>query len=112
VTQLLRWQTGHGPLVAEVDGRDAAYPSIRSSAGGVVRDAAGRFEDALEGVRAAAVTALETFRDDKLQPDEVGIEFGVKLNAEAGAVIAKTSLEGHLVVTLRWARDPAADPSG
>ena len=32
------------------------------------------------------------------------IEFGVKLNAAAGAVIAKTSAEGHLTVKLTWSR--------
>jgi len=31
-------------------------------------------------------------------------EFGVKFNATAGAVIAKTSAEGHLTVTLTWSR--------
>jgi Trypsin-co-occurring domain 1 len=108
VTELLRWQTDQGPVVVEVDDEDAGYQSIRRSPDQVVHDTAGKFEDALAGVRAAAVTALQTFRDDTLKPDEVDIEFGVKLNAEAGAVIAKTALEGHLVVKLRWAREPGA----
>jgi hypothetical protein len=108
VTELLRWQTDEGPVVVEVDDQDAGYESIRRSPDALVHDAAGKFEDALSGVRAAAVTTLRTFRDDVLKPDDVEIEFGVKLNAEAGAVIAKTSLEGHLVVKLRWAREPGA----
>ncbi|MFF9085266.1 CU044_2847 family protein [Streptomyces sp. NPDC014991] len=64
--------------------------------------AARTFEGALEGVRAAASAALRVFRDGSLRPDAVEIEFGVRLSAEAGAVIAKGSTEGHLVVKLSW----------
>ncbi|MEU0255449.1 CU044_2847 family protein [Streptomyces sp. NPDC006184] len=64
--------------------------------------AARTFEGALEGVRAAASAALRVFRDGSLRPDAVEIEFGVRLSAEAGAVIAKGTTEGHLVVKLSW----------
>lgn len=60
------------------------------------------FENSLEGVRAAAASALRVFRDGSLRPDTVELEFGVKLTAEAGAVIAKSAVEGHLVVKLSW----------
>ncbi|MCE0445187.1 hypothetical protein LT493_09090 [Streptomyces tricolor] len=65
--------------------------------------AARTFEGALDGVRAAATAALRVFRDGSLRPDAVEIEFGVRLSAEAGAVIAKGSAEGHLLVKLSWA---------
>jgi hypothetical protein len=39
------------------------------------------------------------------KPQEVEVEFGLKLDAEAGALIAKTRMEAHIVVTLKWARD-------
>ncbi|MFP3991181.1 CU044_2847 family protein [Streptomyces sp. E11-3] len=71
------------------------------------------FTDSLDGVRAAAESALRVFRDGSLNPDSVEIEFGVKLTAEAGALIAKSALEGHLVVKLAWAPGStrsAADP--
>ena len=34
--------------------------------------------------------------------DDLEVESGVRLNAEAGAVIAKTQAEGHLKVKLAW----------
>ncbi|MGW8060715.1 CU044_2847 family protein [Streptomyces ziwulingensis] len=64
------------------------------------------FEDSLDGVRAAAASALRVFRDGSLRPDSVELEFGVKLSAEAGAVIAKGAAEGHLVVRLTWSPEP------
>ncbi|MGW4562480.1 CU044_2847 family protein [Streptomyces sp. NPDC004561] len=68
------------------------------------------FEGALEGVRAAASAALRVFRDGSLRPDAVEIEFGVRMSAEAGAVIAKGSTEGHLVVKLSWSPEPPSAP--
>ncbi|MDQ1029514.1 hypothetical protein QF035_007096 [Streptomyces umbrinus] len=40
------------------------------------------------------------------------IEFGVKLTAEAGALIAKSAVEGHLVVKLSWSPDGSSGGSG
>jgi hypothetical protein len=106
VTELLRWQTDHGAVVVEVDERDAGFESIKRSPGQVINDVNQKFEDVLANVRDAAVPALKSFRDEALRPDEVEIEFGIKLNATAGAVIAKSSIEGHLVVKLKWTREP------
>ncbi len=36
------------------------------------------------------------------RPDELEITFGVKLDAQMGAVIARTGVEGQLEVKLTW----------
>jgi NTP-dependent ternary system trypsin peptidase co-occuring protein len=102
VNELVRWETADGAVVVEVDSREPGFQSIARSPGQVIHDVKGRFDDALANVRDAAVSALKTFRDEALDPDGVEIEFGVKFNAEAGAVIAKCSTEGHLLVKLTW----------
>lgn len=44
-----------------------------------------------------------------MAPDEVTVEFGIKLGAETGIVVAKGSTEVHFTVTLCWKRpDPPA----
>ncbi|MDP9794210.1 hypothetical protein J2S43_002722 [Catenuloplanes nepalensis] len=101
MTQLLRFPTADGQVVVEVSETEPGVrPAGRTS--GTVTDVGRRFEDALAEVRDAAASALDVFRDGRLNPDEVTITFGVRLNAEAGAVIAKTTVEGHLTVQLRW----------
>ncbi|MGW0843163.1 CU044_2847 family protein [Streptomyces sp. NPDC002787] len=70
------------------------------------------FERSLDGVRTAAESALRVFRDGSLKPDAVEIEFGVKLTAEAGALIAKSAVEGHLVVRLSWSPQSTEGSSG
>lgn len=104
MNELARWQTENGAVVVEIDSREPGFQSIKRSPGQVVIDVKGQFEDALENVRNAALSALKKFRDEVLDPDKVEIDFGVKFSAEAGAVIAKTSGEGHLIVRLTWSR--------
>ncbi|MEU8323776.1 CU044_2847 family protein [Nonomuraea sp. NPDC048881] len=103
MTELMKFETAEGgQVVVEVSEQE---PGVHRAArsGGVV-EVRRRFEEALTDVRDAALSALAVFRDGRLQPDEVEMEFGVRLNAEAGAVIAKTTVEGHLVVKLTWSR--------
>jgi len=68
----------------------------------VIAKAKKSFEEALEDVKEAATKTLAVLRDGKLGPDTVEIEFGVRFNCEAGAVIAKTGAEGHLLVKMAW----------
>ncbi|MDH6126779.1 CU044_2847 family protein [Kitasatospora sp. GP82] len=100
-------ETGVG--VEESYGMQPVGRSSTVVAAGVER-AAATFEQALAGVRIAAESALAAFRDGSLKPDAVEIAFGVKLSAEAGALIAKTATDAHLTVKLVWSpeRIPAA----
>jgi Trypsin-co-occurring domain 1 len=36
------------------------------------------------------------------RPDEVEVEFGLKLDAAGGALLARAGVEAHLTVTLKW----------
>jgi hypothetical protein len=98
---------GDDVVLVEVEA-DGPEISPVSRGGDVIRSAATSLDDALRQVRKAASTALANFREMDVRPDEVQVEFGVKLTAQAGAVIAKTGVEGHLKIKLTWTRDLAA----
>ncbi|GAA0624959.1 CU044_2847 family protein [Streptomyces crystallinus] len=99
---LMEFHTDEGAqVVVEVE-RHASGAKLVRRGDNSVSEAARTFDSALEGIRAAAESALHVFRDGRLQPDAVELEFGVKLTAEAGAVIARTAVEGHLMVKLSW----------
>ncbi|MFF3938147.1 CU044_2847 family protein [Streptomyces phaeofaciens] len=105
----MEFRTDDGAVVA-VEAVTEGRPGSRLVArGDGTVQAARTFEGALESVRTAAESALRVFRDGSLRPDGVEIEFGVKLSAETGAIIAKGTAEGHLVVRLTWS-PPAAAP--
>ncbi|MEU9304305.1 CU044_2847 family protein [Streptomyces sp. NPDC048269] len=105
--ELLEFKTDSGASVVVAVDEESRGARPVSRGDGVLRQAGQTFNGALESIHTAAESALRVFRDGQLKPDAVEIEFGVKLTAEAGAVIAKTSMEGHLVVKLSWT--PGAD---
>jgi hypothetical protein len=115
--RLVEFTTEDGAIVV-VETADGVGGSRLVSRGGEPADRiTGTFEAALDGVRSAAQSALRVFRDGALRPDSVELEFGVKLGAEAGAVIAKGTAEGQLVVRLSWSSqqgtpEPAAADAG
>ncbi|MFC9424184.1 CU044_2847 family protein [Streptomyces sp. NPDC056987] len=116
MTALMEFTTDSGATVTVEVAQDApgARPVSRANS---LTQAGRSFDAALQGIRAAAESALTVFRDGSLRPDGVELEFGVKMMAEAGAVIAKTATEGHLTVKLSWnpgaaaAGSPAPEPA-
>lgn len=101
---------GHEVLV-ETDDIGEGWMPVDRGDDGIVR-AAGRFTDHLDCIREAAAEALATFQK-RLNPDEIKLSFGIKITAEAGAVIARSALEGNLGLELVWRRTPAPEmPSG
>jgi hypothetical protein len=110
VTALIRFETGHGESLL-VEANDELLLGVdrvgRRDESGVI-EASARLQDAVAQVKPAIASVLSSLRD--LAPAEHGIEFGIKLTAEAGVVIAKTAVEGHFVVTMKWSK--SADSLG
>ena len=71
----------------------------------VVAKAVHTFETALEKVKPAASAIIAKLRDLSDPPDEIGVEFGLKLSAEAGAFVASAGAEANYKVTLNWKRE-------
>ena len=76
----------------------------------VVERAQTSFEDALDRARPMATTLVRKLRDigDSAvsPPDEVQVEFGIVLSANAGAVLAAASAGANYKVTMTWKQQP------
>lgn len=102
--RLLRFSLPDGDEVTvEVDDHDGAGVGRAGRGGTAVERATVTYGEAMAAVRRAADATLRQFRELASQPDTVELCFGVKLTAEAGAVIARTEAEAHLTVRLTWA---------
>ena len=66
----------------------------------------------LQGVAEAAEEIAESLRS-RLVPDEVGLEFGLKVSGGMNWFFAKAQGEGTIKVTLKWAgHSVSASPHG
>ena len=99
---------GSGHLLVEVDDP----PDIGNGpvSQGVVEKARQSLEAALNEVIPGVSALMGHLQDLASKPDEFGMEFGIKFTAEAGALIAKTALEGNIKVSLKWAAPEEIEP--
>jgi hypothetical protein len=91
-------------VVIEID--DGGNSGIVRSArpGEVIARTTMSFDAALERLQPMAQTLITRLRDLAERPDEIGIEFGLKMSMEAGLVVAHTSGEANFRVILQWKR--------
>jgi hypothetical protein len=88
---------------AEVPEEPGMAPAARGESG--VQRAQKTFEEALDRIRPAAQVLIQKLRALSDPPDQIQVEFGLSLNAQAGAFIAAASTEAHYKVTLTWRRE-------
>ena len=79
-------------------------PTVRGLDGSVVAERAQMsFEAAVSRIKPAVQEVIGQLRALKDEPDEVEIEFGLDLHAEAGAFVAQASADANFSVTLHLA---------
>jgi len=97
------------PIMVEVEDLELAGGSGTTRRGlspsRVVDRAQTSFEDALERAQPMASGLVSKLRSIADSPDEVQVEFGLSLNAQAGAVlVAGASAGANYKVTLKWTK--------
>jgi hypothetical protein len=68
------------------------------------------FETALAKLKPICSAIVKQAKELAEQPEEFSVEFGVKLSAEAGVIIASTAAEANLKVSVKWKKQE--DPDG
>ena len=102
MSDVVRFNLDEGSTVlVEVDEDAFGIERVSRGRDGVV-EAGQRLTEALGNVRDAAQASMNVLQT--LSPDGLELEFGVKFAGEAGAIIAKTSAEGHFTVKVSWTR--------
>ena len=93
------------PILVEVEDPELAGGTTRRglSTSSVVERAQTSFEDALEKAQPMASGLVSKLRSIADSPDEVQVEFGLSLSAQAGAIlVAGASAGANYKVTLKW----------
>ncbi|WP_028065045.1 CU044_2847 family protein [Solirubrobacter soli] len=87
-----------GDVLVEVD-KTAGLQRVARGDDGIYR-ATERVDAALAAVTPAARRVLDAVKE--IAPSSTEVEFGIKLTAEAGAILAKASGEAHFTVKMSW----------
>ncbi|MET7619119.1 CU044_2847 family protein [Streptomyces sp. NPDC005408] len=74
----------------------------------VARTTADTLQGALTRIRPAVDAVVGQLRNAAVPPHEVSVQFGIRITAEAGVVIAKAATEANFTVSATWQREPAA----
>ena len=97
------------PIVVEVEDIELAGGGGTTRRGlspsGVIDRAQTSFEDALEKAQPMASGLVSKLRSIADSPDEVQVEFGLSLSANAGAIlVAGASAGANYKVTIKWTK--------
>jgi hypothetical protein len=86
------------------------YGATRAVTDKVLESAHDYFSDGMLLARTCAASVVESLGQlgEKVRPQEFEVKLAIKLDAEAGAVLAKVGAEAQLEVTLKWTRSTKA----
>ena len=65
--------------------------------------------EAVGKVRPIAESIINNLSSVTTRPDEISVEFGLKLSSNAGAVLATVGMECNYVIKMTWKKDSMSD---
>ncbi|MFJ5064382.1 CU044_2847 family protein [Streptomyces nigra] len=98
---LLRVETT-APASAIPGSEDVYEPIRRPRPADDAAGAADTLRAAVDRVRPAVQDIVDSLRSMPRRPDRITLEFGVKVTAEAGVVVARSTAEAHFTVGVEW----------
>lgn len=104
MNKIIEFQTEFGTILIESEEKVQQMGTYRGSESPnkEIEKAKSKFEEAISTIKIVAESVVKKTKEVLDSPDEIEIKIGLKFTAEAGAIIAKTSAEGNLEVTLKW----------
>jgi hypothetical protein len=115
VSQIINFDLRDGGQIAvEAQGGGAPggpKPVMRGSITDRMHQSAGDFENAVSVIHPVAAALIAKLKNLGEGTEAVDLKFGIKFNAEAGVVIASTSTEASVEISIKWRR-PTASPGG
>ena len=100
-----------GNVFIEVEAPPAEGMLPASPLSDVPQKAQETFEAALDRVRTVAGVVLQKLKSIPEEPDEVEVEFGIKMDAAAGVILSSAGVEANFKIALTWKKaTPTTQP--
>jgi hypothetical protein len=94
-------------ILVEADDTIPAAGMTRVSTGGILTDQASKaFDTALVGIRPIVDSVTRQVVEAVTEAQEIEVELGFKLTADAGVILARAGAESHCRVSIKWVRKP------
>jgi hypothetical protein len=91
-----------GSVIVEVEDPEGEGV-VRVARGEIAAKASQTFEEAIDAVKPAILAIISKLKEMST-PGQIGVEFGIKLGAKAGAFFSSADAEANFKVTLTWKR--------
>jgi Trypsin-co-occurring domain 1 len=107
MSQLVKMDLADGTSVlVEVADEAPAEVTRGRRADELVTEAGGTLENALDQLGPVVKGVVARLREAADWPDEVTVEFSIKLSADANVIIARTAGEANFRISMSWSRGP------
>jgi hypothetical protein len=105
VTQLVRMDLAEGGSVLVEVAETQTGPVTRGGrAEDLITDAGATLDSALDQLGPVVSGVLTRLREAAEWPDDVTVEFSIKLSADANVIIARTAGEANFKISMHWSR--------
>ena len=95
-----------GSILIEAVGSNEQHGVVRANkTGDLIATSKVKFEEAISQIKPFVSPIIQNLQDLPKMPDEIKVEFGVKLSANAGAFIASASSEASIKINLQWKKN-------
>ncbi len=110
--KIVEFPTENGAsMLVEIEDSEKGGLVKASRSDAVIVKAQQSLEKSLEKVKPAAQFIILQLRKLHDAPSEIQVTFGLKLSADAGAVLASAGAEANYTVTLKWEKKNTAKTS-
>ena len=105
MSQLVRMDLADGgSVLVEVADTNSGPITRGGRAEELVTDAGATLDSALDQLGPVVKGVVGRLREAADWPDEVAVEFSIKLSADANVIIARTSGEANFKISMQWSR--------
>lgn len=110
MSNIVKFETENGPVYVEVTTPRAQKSGVQKAglkqdAKQVIQNATSTFEAALANAFVAANTLVDRAVSLKVQPQELNIEFGLKVSGEMDLFVISGDTEANFAIKIKWVRD-------
>ena len=93
-----------GSVLVEVEDAASEHVTRGGRAEDLVTDASDTLEHALDQLGPVVKGVVSRLREAADWPDEVTVEFSIKLSADANVIIARTAGEANFRISMSWSQ--------